>query len=981
MRIFTFILLFLSMFSAVNAQHSVAREWNEMLIFAIRGDFGRPTIHARNLYHTSIVMYDAWAAYDTVATTYLLGKTVGNYTSPFDGVPAPADVKAAREEAISFAAYRLLKHRFANSPGNTNPLFFTSQQLDFKMLQLGYDISNTSTDYSTGDPAALGNYIASQMIAYGFQDGSNEQFNYANLYYQPVNPPLVTKVVGNPNLVDFNRWQPLTLDVFIDQNGIPIPFNTPPALSPEWGNLVPFAMDADDKTTFQRDGHDWNVYHDPGAPPQLNVNGTAQENAEYIWNFALVSAWSSHLAPDDNEVWDISPASIGNIAVENLPTTFDEYLNFYKLAEGGTNFSDGYDVNPKTGQPYTPQYVTRGDYARVLAEFWADGPNSDTPPGHWFEILNYVMDHPQFERKYRGQGEAIDTLEYDVKAYFMLGGALHDAAVTAWGIKGYYDGIRPISAIRGMAEKGQSTDSTLANYDPAGLPLLPGLIEVIEIGDPLAGMNNENVGEIKVLAWRGPDFIAVPANDEAGVDWVLAKYWWPYQRPTFVSPPFPGFISGHSTYSRTAAEVLTALTGDPFFPGGMSEFVCNQNQFLVFEDGPSQTITLQWATYRDASDQCSLSRIWGGIHPPADDIPGRKIGIEIAADALVHAETYFFKDDDQDGFYNYVDCNDADAAVNPAATEICDNVDNDCNGQTDDGLVFTTYYLDTDGDGFGDSTLFLSSCDTVPPASYVTNNTDCDDANANASPATLEICDEIDNDCSGLVNDNLQFFEYYLDSDGDGFGFGLQSIDTCLSAPPAGYVNNFFDCDDANATINPEATEVCDDIDNDCNGQADDGLTFFTYFLDSDGDGFGDPAAFLSSCETIAPGSYVTNDGDCDDTDATVNPDAIEVPLDNLDNDCDGTVDEVSATNDVAKRNWKLFPNPTNGRLNIQYEFEGKLNVQVLRTDGSRQLATLLDFTGGMASIGLDELPQGVYLLVATDSEGNRHFMERVVKM
>ncbi len=440
-------------------------------------------------------------------------------------------------------------------------------------------------------------------------------------------------------------------------------------------------------------------------------------------------------------------------------------------------------------------------------------------------------------------------------------------------------------------------------------------------------------------------------------------------------------ISGHSTYSRTAAEVLTALTGDPFFPGGMSEFVCNQNQFLVFEDGPSQTITLQWATYRDASDQCSLSRIWGGIHPPADDIPGRKIGIEIAADALVYAETYFFKDDDQDGFYNYVDCNDADAAVNPAATEICDNVDNDCNGQADDGLVFTTYYLDTDGDGFGDSTLFLSSCDTLPPASYVTNNTDCDDANANASPATLEICDEIDNDCSGLVNDNLQFFEYYLDSDGDGFGFGLQSIDTCLSAPPAGYVNNFFDCDDANAAINPNAPEVCDDIDNDCNGQADDGLVFTTYYLDSDGDGFGDAAAFLSSCETTAPGSYVTNDGDCDDTDASVNPVATEVPLDNIDNDCDGTVDEVSATNDVAKRSWKLFPNPTNGRLNIQYEFEGKLNVQMFRTDGSRQLAALLDFTGGMASIGLDELPQGVYLLVATDSQGNRHFMERVVKM
>jgi len=981
LKTFTSIFLLLSTFGALQAQHSVAREWNEMLIFAIRGDFGRPTIHARNLFHTSIVMYDAWAAYDDVATPYLLGNTVGNFTCPFDGVPPPADVVAAREKAISFAAYRLLKHRFANSPGNTNPLFFTSQQLDFKMLQLGYDITNTSQDYTTGDPAALGNYIASQMIGFGYQDGSNEQFNYANLYYQPVNPPLITKQLGNPNLVDFNRWQQLTLDLFIDQNGIPIPFNTPPALTPEWGNLVPFALGADDKTTFQRDGHDWNVYHDPGQPPQVDLNGTAAANAEYIWNFALVSTWSSHMSPDDNEVWDISPASVGNIAVEDLPTTFDEYQAFYKLTEGGTNFSNGYAVNPKTGQPYTPQFVTRGDYARVLAEFWADGPNSDTPPGHWFEILNYVMDHPQFERKYKGQGAVIDDLEYDVKAYFMLGGAMQDAAITAWGVKGYYDGIRPISAIRGMAEKGQSTDPLLSNYHPAGLPLIPGFIEIVEAGDPLAGISNEYVGEVKVLAWRGPDYIVFPATDEAGVDWILAKYWWPYQRPTFVSPPFPGYISGHSTFSRTAAEVLTALTGDPFFPGGKSEFVCNQNQFLVFEDGPSQTVTLEWATYRDASDQCSLSRIWGGIHPPVDDIPGRKAGILIAADVVTHAETYFFKDEDNDGFYNYVDCDDNNAAVNPNAAEVCDGLDNDCNGSIDDGLVFTTYYLDGDGDGFGTAATALSSCAASAPTNYVTNSSDCDDTNAAISPAATEICDGIDNNCNGSIDDGLVFTTYYLDSDGDGFGTAATSLSSCATSAPTNYVTNSSDCDDTNAAISPAATEICDDIDNDCNGSIDDGLAFFTYFLDADGDGFGDAAAFLSSCETTAPGSYVTNDGDCDDTNAAVNPAATEVPNDNIDNNCDGQIDETSATADVIRKSWKLFPNPTTSRLNIQYEFAGKLQVQLYRADGSRQSAEVLDFTGGVAGLNMNEVPQGVYLLVATDTFGNRHFAERVVKI
>ncbi|MBK9016532.1 MAG: hypothetical protein IPM82_22020 [Saprospiraceae bacterium] len=1033
LRIITSIFLLLSMFGAVQAQHSAARTWNEMLLYAIKGDLGRPTVHARNLFHTSIVMYDAWAAYDTVATPYLLGKTVGNFTCPFNGVPVPANLQAAREQAVSFAAYRLLKHRFLNSPGNNNPNFFTSQQLDFKMLQLGYDISNISTDYSTGDPAALGNYIASQMIGFGYQDGSNEQFNYANQYYAPVNPPLVTKLVGNPDLLDFNRWQPLTLDLFVDQNGIPTGFNTPPALTPEWGNVVPFAMDAGDLTTFQRAGHDWNVYHDPGTPPLLDTTGNTS-STEYIWNFALVSAWSSHLAPDDNAVWDISPASIGN--TQSLPTTFAEYQAFYNLEQGGA-VSLGRPINPKTGQPYPPQFVTRGDYARVLAEFWADGPNSDTPPGHWYEILNYVMDHPDFQRKYRGQGEVIDLLEYDVKAYFMLGGALHDAAVTAWGVKGYYDGIRPISAIRGMAELGQSSDSSLPNYHVGGLPLIPGFIEMVEMGDPLAGMNNENVGEVKVLAWRGPNYIVFPATDEAGVDWILAKYWWPYQRPTFVTPPFPGYISGHSTFSRTAAEVLTALTGDEYFPGGVGEFVCNANQFLVFEDGPSQTVTLQWATYRDASDQCSLSRIWGGIHPPADDIPGRVIGMEIAADAVIHAETYFFKDEDNDGFYNYVDCNDQNAAVNPDATEVCDDIDNDCSGQADDGLVFTNYYLDVDDDGFGDAASALSSCLAAAPIGYSTDNTDCDDTAAAINPGSAEICDDIDNDCSGQADDGLTITDYYLDSDGDGFGnaaislsscqasaptnyvanntdcddlvaainpdaaeicdgidndcsgqaddglvfttyfldgdgdgFGdaASFISSCETTPPNNYVTNDGDCDDNNAAISPADVEICDDIDNDCDGQADDGLTFFTYFLDGDGDEFGDAASFLSSCETTPPGDYVTNNGDCDDTNPGINPDATEVPNDNVDNDCDGEVDETSATTDVARKSWKLFPNPTAGSLNIQYEFTGKLNVQVFRTDGGRQLAQTLDFTGGVAKLDIAEMPQGVYLLTATDA-------------
>lgn len=271
----------------------------------------------------------------------------------------------------------------------------------------------------------------------------------------------------------------------------------------------------------------------------------------------------------------------------------------------------------------------------------ADGPDSETPPGHWFTILNYVSDHPELEKRIGGVGPIVDDLEWDVKSYLALGGSVHDCAVNIWGIKGYYDYVRPVSAIRYMAWKGQSSDMSLPSYDPHGLPLIPGRIELIEAGDPLAGSGDENVGKIKIYAWKGPDYISDPETDIAHVDWILGTRWWPYQRPSFVSPPFAGYLSGHSTFSRAAAETLTLFTGDAYFPGGMGIFDADQNQFLVFEEGPSQNIELQWATYKDASDQCSLSRIWGGIHPPIDDIRGRIIGNKIGVEAYNLATQYF----------------------------------------------------------------------------------------------------------------------------------------------------------------------------------------------------------------------------------------------------------------------------------------------------------------------------------------------------
>ncbi len=618
-----------------SGQHSVARLWNDALLDAIRLDFARPTVHARNLFHVSAGMYDAWAVFDATAAPYILGKTASAFSCPFEGFRPREGMTRARDEAISYAAYRLLTHRFQHSPGAVD----SQSRFDSLMVVLGYDIAVQTTEYTTGNAAALGNYIASCIIRYGLQDGANEQEEYANQNYFPVNLPLIPALSGNDALENPNRWQPLSLD-FVDQAGNPIPIRVPPFLSPEWGRVTAFALSPEDLTIYERDEFEYWVYHDPGAPPYAEPEMGGGLTREYIWGFALVALWSSHLDPASGILIDISPASIGNLNSIDFPRTVEGLRSFYNDTEGGDP-SPGHAVNPVTGAPYEPQVVPLGDYARVLAEFWADGPDSETPPGHWFTILNYVSDHPLFTRRFQGVGAPIDDLEWDVKAYFTLGGAVHDAAVSAWGVKGWYDYVRPISAIRYMAGQGQSSDPGRGNYSPLGLPLVPGYLELVETGDPLAGDDGEHVGKIKVYAWKGPDYIGDPDTDVAGVDWILAENWWPYQRPSFVTPPFAGYISGHSTFSRAAAEVMTLLTGDPFFPGGMGEFHAPRNAFLVFEEGPSVDVTLQWATYRDASDQTSLSRIWGGIHPPADDIPGRLIGERIGRDAFALASRYF----------------------------------------------------------------------------------------------------------------------------------------------------------------------------------------------------------------------------------------------------------------------------------------------------------------------------------------------------
>ncbi len=628
----------ISIGSCFGQTHSVARKWNEVLIQGIRNDFARPTANARSLFHISAAMYDAWAVFEPGVSPFFLGQKVGDFEIPFNGFPYQLDQRSSlRNETISYAAYTLMLHRYQYSPGFVK----TKHLMDSLMIALGYQVGYTSSDYSTGSAASLGVYIGEQINLFGLQDGSNEAGGYVDLYYSPVNCPL-NLTLSVPNFLEYaNRWQPLQFgSSFVDQNGNAIQSGVTPFLGAEWGNVVPFALDKSSKTDFIRDGHNYTVYHDPGPPALIDTISGNSFNDPYKWGFTMVSAWSAQLDRSDGVMLDISPASIGNLDINQFPNSPTDYPKFYNFMMGG-DISKGYSINPKTNQPYVPQLVPRGDYNRVLAQFWADGPSSETPPGHWFTILNYVADQPQLVKKFGGVGKLMDPLEWDVKSYLTLGGAVHDAAISIWSAKGYYDYVRPISAIRYMATRGQSSDPNLPRYSKAGIPLIKGLVELIQEGDSLAGPSNENINEIKIYAWRGFSVVKNPINVEAGVGWIMARDWWPYQKPTFVTPPFAGYTSGHSGFSRAAAQVLTLITGDEYFPGGLGEFVAKKDQFLFVEKGPSVDVILQWARYFDAADQCSLSRIWGGIHTPIDDLPARKIGSLVGNKAYQFANQYF----------------------------------------------------------------------------------------------------------------------------------------------------------------------------------------------------------------------------------------------------------------------------------------------------------------------------------------------------
>ena len=336
------------------------------------------------------------------------------------------------------------------------------------------------------------------------------------------------------------------------------------------------------------------------------------------------------------------------------------------------------------------------------------------------------------------------------------------------------------------------------------------------------------------------------------------------------------------------------------------------------------------------------------INPSATEVPNNTIDEDCDGIAQVI-------DNDNDGANSSIDCDDNNAEIFPGNVETCDGLDNNCNQQTDEGLTLVTYFLDMDGDGFGDMAVTLSAC--LQPTGYVLNNTDCDDTNAvvnpgateiinnnidencdglievidndgdgsnssvdcddnnsNIFPGNMESCDGVDNNCNQMVDEGLTFLNYYRDNDNDGFGDNSMLLSACSA--PTGFVLNNTDCDDTNASIFPGNSESCDGIDNNCNQEIDEGVVFVDFFLDMDGDGFGDPSVSLNDC--VQPPGYVSIGTDCDDTDSTINPSAVEVPNNQIDENCDGLIevidndgDGVNSDDDCDDDNATVFPGNT----------------------------------------------------------------------
>jgi hypothetical protein len=449
---------------------------------------------------------------------------------PIHRRPVAEHTPANKAEAVSQATYHMLVHFFPGYEQN-------SQAFSRLLANLGYEVV-TSDDNS---PASVGLLAAQAIIASRQNDGANEANNYADItsaiypqLYAPVNSanPQDNNGPGRPGF-DLNHWQPLRVPTGtrLNTNGEPI-------------------VDDNDPTSYKEQTF---------LTPQWGV----------VIPFVLASG---------NQLQPPAPPRAGS----NEP---------YTDALGQTMTND---------QAYQLQYdqvlefsANLNDEWKCIAEYWADGPRSETPPGHWNALAHGISERDNH------------TIDDDVKLYLALNGALFDASIAAWDAKRTYDSTRPVSAIR---------------YKYAGQ---------------------------MINAWAGPG---------QGTQPIPGENWRPYQELTFLTPPFAEFVSGHSTFSAAAAEVLTLFTGSNQFYDGVTMLNEDFNRDGVpdmlgqhimpvksnmFKDTPSTVVVLQWETFQEAAEEAGISRLYGGIHIQDANLHGQSMGKKIGQEAYTLAKKYW----------------------------------------------------------------------------------------------------------------------------------------------------------------------------------------------------------------------------------------------------------------------------------------------------------------------------------------------------
>lgn len=438
---------------------------------------------------------------------------------------------ANKAAAVSQAAYQMLIALF--------PEYETrSQAFSSLLTNLGYQPVN---DGGASTPEGIGYMAAAAILASRADDGSNAANNYADVtsatypeLYAPANSadPAAANSIGKAEF-KLAHWEPLQVP-------------TGAVLS---ANLLPVA--------------DWN------NTASYTVQSFLTPQWGAVRSFAL-SAGSQYRPPAPPQPDNTEPYTDGLGQIMSNDEAFRQQVAEILSLSGSLT-----------------------DQEKAVAEYWMDGPRSETPPGHWNSLAHGISwrDH--------------HTLDEDVKFYFALNGALFDAGIGAWDAKRAYDCVRPITAIR-----------------------------VLYAGQ-------------EVLAWAGPN---------QGTQTIPGENWIPYQPLTFVTPPFAEYVSGHSTFSAAAAEVFTLFTGSNQFYDGVTVINDDLNNDGVLdmlgqhvmvagthqiENSPAQPVVLRWATFQEAADEAGISRRYGGIHFQDGDLRGREMGRQIGQQAFLHAEQYW----------------------------------------------------------------------------------------------------------------------------------------------------------------------------------------------------------------------------------------------------------------------------------------------------------------------------------------------------